>query len=95
MLQKINPKFTAVLLQVNPPASTSQGKLNPLTSAGEKSQSGNDKQALASWDTKFADPQRQLYHERKMASKVARPAAQLKLMGLAPGTVLHEVDAGV
>jgi hypothetical protein len=92
MLQKINPRFTAVLLHVNPPSLTAEESLNPPSSMGGNS---NAREGLASWDTKFADPQRQLYHERKMASKVARPAAQLKVMGIAPGTVLHEVDAGL
>jgi hypothetical protein len=73
MLQRINRKYSAVLLLI-PPVSTDGGA------------------PPAAWDTKFDDPKRQAYHQRKMESKVLRPAAQLKYYGLDPGTVLHEVD---
>ena len=43
------------------------------------------------WDTKFEDPQRQAYHDRKMQSKDSRPAKQLAVMGMQSGTVVHEL----
>ena len=48
--------------------------------------------AGAAWKTEWADPARGERHERKMASKVERPAGQLRALGMAAsdaGTVLH------
>lgn len=70
MLQRINPKYTAVLLDMR----------------GASSNAGQ------SWDTNFSDPQRRAYHIKKMESKVTRPAAQLRHLGVEAGTVLHEAD---
>lgn len=54
----------------------------------------NDDLLQHSWDTTFSDPQRQLYHKRKMESKNSRPAQQMKLLGshVLIGRVLHIVD---
>eukprot|EP00462_Mataza_sp_D1_P006937 CAMPEP_0175122564 /NCGR_PEP_ID=MMETSP0087-20121206/1782_1 /TAXON_ID=136419 /ORGANISM="Unknown Unknown, Strain D1" /LENGTH=245 /DNA_ID=CAMNT_0016404207 /DNA_START=89 /DNA_END=826 /DNA_ORIENTATION=- len=42
------------------------------------------------WKTDFDDPQRAKWHEKKMASKVARPAAHLGAIGLSGfGAVFH------
>ena len=38
------------------------------------------------WNTTFADESRRLYHEKKMASKNSRPAAQMSMLGEAVGT---------
>ena len=47
------------------------------------------------WHTSFMDEERRKWHERKMASKVSRPAAQMELLGLPSGVVLHlEADVG-
>ena len=85
MLQRINPEYRAVLLCT---AARSNGISN--ISNGVCSTSGGG--ASASWDTQFADPKRQEYHDRKMASKVSRPASQLQAMGIPAGHVLHEYD---
>lgn len=43
-----------------------------------------------SWSTGFEDEERRKWHERKMRSKVERPAKQLSLLpGLPRGTVRH------
>lgn len=43
------------------------------------------------WDIQFADPQRQEYHTKKMQSKDQRPAAQMRLLGIDSGTVIHVI----
>lgn len=85
MLQKLNPSYTAVLLQITPPSQ--QGSQGSAPTA-----QNTVTQIAPTWDTTFADPQRQAYHDRKMQSKNSRPAAQLKALGIEAGTVLHEVD---
>ena len=40
------------------------------------------------WEENFQDPERQKWHEKKMKSKVERPAQQLQQLNLS-GTVLH------
>lgn len=43
------------------------------------------------WNTHFVDPERLIYHEKKMASKNERPEYQLKSLNLfsSPGSVIH------
>jgi hypothetical protein len=41
------------------------------------------------WNTRFDDPERQKYHDRKMQSKNERPAKQMAILGIAPGQVFH------
>ncbi len=44
------------------------------------------------WQTSFMDEERRKWHERKMASKVSRPAAQMALLGVPAGIVQHLDD---
>ena len=45
------------------------------------------------WKTDFSsDPVRAQYHEKKMASKDARPADQMVRLGIPDGSVLHVID---
>ena len=50
-----------------------------------------DKSHESSWDTKFEDSTRANYHQQKMKSKDARPAAQMSIVGktVPQGHVLH------
>lgn len=41
------------------------------------------------WVTKWDDKEREEWHKKKMASKVARPKRHLELLGLYDGVVLH------
>jgi len=41
------------------------------------------------WQTQWDDPSREAAHEKKMASKRSRPAAQLERMGIRPPFVVH------
>jgi hypothetical protein len=41
------------------------------------------------WKTTFTDPARAEWHRKKMESKDARPAAQMKAFGIPMGTVAH------
>ena len=43
----------------------------------------------ADWDTAFEDLVRQNYHDRKMASKIERPAQQMAALSIPFGTVTH------
>ena len=76
MLQKINPLYQSVLLQLQPEIGNNESDTNHNNKA---------------WDTKFEDPERQAYHDRKMKSKDIRPAKQLAAMGILSGTVVHEI----
>ena len=44
---------------------------------------------LVDWDTRFADPKRAEWHEKKMSSKDLRPAAQMKVLGIPSGKTEH------
>jgi len=46
---------------------------------------GGDKK----WKTEWSDPERKAWHEKKMASKISRPATQLAALNLTPGEVIH------
>ncbi len=48
-------------------------------------------ESCAHWDTAFADIARQEYHDRKMASKVQRPAEQMAALSIPFGTVNHVI----
>ena len=85
MLQKINSAYTAVLLNIQTHTITSTDTLGAVTAGTD-----TPGEVAASWDTKFVDPQRQQYHDQKMASKVHRPVTQLRVLGIDAGTVLHE-----
>lgn len=43
---------------------------------------------VSTWNVRFADSERQLYHEKKMESKIQRPQAHLDALGLC-GVVHH------
>lgn len=99
MLQKINSAYTAVLLNIQTHKITSTDTLDAVTAgtdtprevaAGTVDNRETSGTVAASWDTKFVDTQRQQYHDQKMASKVHRPATQLRVLGIDAGTVLHE-----
>ncbi|CAM9677891.1 unnamed protein product, partial [Phaeothamnion confervicola] len=42
-----------------------------------------------SWEARWADDGRRRWHERKMASKASRAAAQMAALGLPEGAVYH------
>lgn len=91
MLQRLNPQYTAVLLRIPPPSTTAAHSNN---NSQHESESGvkDAKMTVSAWDTKFEDPQRQQYHDKKMQSKNSRPAAQLQALSIDAGHVLHEID---
>jgi hypothetical protein len=91
LLQKINPRYEAVLLKLQP-VSDAKTDANANTNTNTNTNADVHFSAM-SWNTTFADPARQAYHQRKMQSKVSRPAAQLQALGISAGVVRHEVDA--
>jgi hypothetical protein len=93
LLQKINPRYEAVLLKLQP---VSDAKTDAKTNANANTNTNTNADvhfSAMSWNTTFADPARQAYHQGKMQSKVSRPAAQLQALGISAGVVRHEVDA--
>jgi hypothetical protein len=58
--------------------------------AANNDHNGTDTSSVK-WNTTFEDETRQTYHEKKMASKNSRPAAQMLALGSSvnPGQVIH------
>mmetsp|Transcript_22387 Transcript_22387/g.37443 ORF Transcript_22387/g.37443 Transcript_22387/m.37443 type:complete len:362 (-) Transcript_22387:112-1197(-) len=84
LLQRINPKYQAVLVKLV--TSTAEGKDSSNRTGAER------KEESISWDTKFSDdPERQEYHRKKMLSKDLRPLRQMEALGISPGLVRHEL----
>lgn len=80
------------------PITTSTATANATTAGDDVTpspvvSSGSDGSGGVCWNTGLfdGDPEREAYHAKKMASKDARPAAQMAVVGMAvpAGTVLH------